>query len=195
MKTPLLPARFRALSRTASFALLGLPLHAATVTWDNSNATNAWSTAANWDTNTEPLAADDVILPVGLAATLTLVAGENAKTLTINDNYTLTGGGLTLASASTMSVLLGKTASVATPITITGGTTKAGDGTLTLSGSNTFTGGIFVNAGTLRISNANAIGAAANVATVNAGAILEVSNAISFDRAITLNNGGTVALR
>ena len=141
MKTPILPARFRALARTAILALLGLPLHAATVTWDNSNATNAWSTAANWDTNVEPVAADDVVLPLGLAATLTLSAGENAKTLAIHDNYTLTGGGLTLASASTVSVLLGKTATIATPLTITGGTTKTGDGTLTLSGSNTFTGG------------------------------------------------------
>ena len=192
MKTPFLPARFRPLPTAAILALLGLPLHAGTVTWDNSNATNAWSTAANWDTNVEPVAADDVVLPVGLAATLTLIAGENAKTLTINDNYTLTGGALTLAAASTISVLLGKTASVATPITITGGTTKTGDGTLTLSGSNTFTGGIIVNAGTLRVSSANAIGAAANVATVNAGTILEVTSGITFDRPITLNNAGTV---
>ncbi len=193
MKTPVLPKRFRSLSSAAIFALLGLPLHSATVTWDNTNGTNAWSTAANWDTNIEPVAADDVILPAGLAATLTLIAGEFAKTLAINDNYTLTGGGLTLASASTISVLLGKTASVATPITITGGTTNTGDGVLTLNGSNTFTGGILVNAGTLRVSNANAIGASTNTATVNAGAILEVTNAITFDRSITLNHGGTVA--
>ena len=97
MKSPLLPARFRSLPTAAILALLGLPLHAATVTWDNSSATNAWSTAANWDTNIEPLAADDVILPAGLAATLTLSAGEVAKTLAINDNYTLTGGTLRFA--------------------------------------------------------------------------------------------------
>ena len=114
------------------------------------------------------------------------------ETLQIDDNYTLTGGGLTLASASTISVSLGKTAGVATPITITGGTTKTGDGTLTLSGSNTLTGGIIVSAGTLRVSNANVIAAMASVATVNAGAILEMTSGITFDRSITLNNGGTV---
>ena len=144
MKTPILPSRFRSLSTAAALALLGPPLHAATVTWDNSNATNAWSTAANWDTNIEPLAADDVILPLGLAATLTLSTGENAKTLTINDNYTLTGGGLTLVSASTVSVLLGKSATINTPITATGGVTKTGDGTLTLGTTNVFTGGFIV---------------------------------------------------
>ena len=95
------------------------------------------------------------------------------ETLQIDDNYTLTGGGLTLASASTIPVSLGKTAGVATPITITGGTTKTGDGTL-------------------RVSNANVIAAMASVATVNAGAILEMTSGITFDRSITLNNGGTV---
>ena len=195
MKSPLLPTRFRSLPTAAILALLGLPLHAATVTWDNSNATNAWSTAANWDTNIEPVAADDVLLAAGLGATLTLLAGENAKSLQFNDDYTLTGGGLTLASASTIGVLTGEIGTISTPLTITGGTTKTGGGVLTLSGSNTFTGGIIVSAGTLRVSNANAIGAAANVATVNAGATLEVTNAFLFDRAITLNNGGTVAGR
>ena len=173
--------------------MLGLPLHAATVTWDNGNGNNQWSTAANWDTNIEPLIGDDVVLAAGLGATLTLNAGEVAKSVQFDANYTLTGGGLTLASASTVGVLPGQSATISTPLTITGGTTKTGDGTLTLAGSNTFTGGIAVNAGTLRISSANAIGAAANVATVNAGATLEVTSGISFDRPITLNNGGTVA--
>ncbi len=193
MKPPVLPKRFRSLSRAAIFALLGLPLHAATVTWDNSAATNAWSTPANWDTNVEPLAADDVVLAAGLGATLNLLAGENAKSLQFDAIYTLTGGGLTLASASTIGVLLGQVATISTPLTITGGTTKTGDGVLTLSGTNTFTGGIIVSAGTLRVSHASALGAATNVATVNAGAVLEVTSTITLDRAITLNNGGTVA--
>jgi hypothetical protein len=36
--------------------MLGLPLHAATVTWDNINGTNARSTRANWDANPEAVA-------------------------------------------------------------------------------------------------------------------------------------------
>ena len=46
MKTTAFPPRFRSLSTIAILALLGLPLHAGTVTWDNSNGTNAWSAAA-----------------------------------------------------------------------------------------------------------------------------------------------------
>ena len=193
MKMHVLTKRFLSVSTAATLALLGFPLHAATVTWDNSSGTNAWSTPANWDTNVEPTAADDVVLAAGLGATLTLSAGELAKSLQFDASYTLSGGGLTLSSASTIGVLAGQTGVIGTALTVTGGTKKTGDGTLTLSGSNTFSGGIVVSAGTLRVSNANAIGAAANVATVNSGATLEVTTGITFDRSITLNNGGTVA--
>jgi len=191
MKPPLFPRRFRSLSAVAALAVLGLPLHAATVTWDNSSGTNAWSTAANWDTNVEPVAADDAVLPLGLAATLTLSAGENAKTLTIDDSYTLTGGGLTLASAGSIGVAAAKTAAINTAVTATGGVTKTGDGTLTLGATNAITGGFLVSAGTLRLAVANAVNLG-NTITVNTGAVLEVAN-VASDRAVTWNNGATLA--
>lgn len=191
MKPPLFPRGFRSLSAVAALAVLGLPLHAATVTWDNSSGTNAWSTAANWDTNVEPVAADDAVLPAGLAATLTLSAGENAKTLTIDDSYTLTGGGLTLASAGSIGVAAAKTAAINTAVTATGGVTKTGDGTLTLGATNAITGGFLVSAGTLRLAVANAVNLG-NTITVNTGAVLEVAN-VASDRAVTWNNGATLA--
>ncbi len=154
-----LPGRFRSFLIAAVYALLGTLLHASTATWDNSNGTNAWSTGANWDTNVEPTVADDVVLAAGLGAMLTLSPGEEAKTLTVNDNYTLSGGGLTLASASTIGVLSGKTATVSTPLTGIGGTTKTGDGTLTLSGSNTFTGGLNIAQGDINAISSGAAGA------------------------------------
>ncbi len=163
------------------------PSRAAT-SWDNSNATNNWSTAANWDTNIEPLAADDLIFPLGLGATITLSTGELAKSLSFLDNYTFTAGGLTLASASSITVGAGLSVTSSTAITAPGGLTKLGDGTMIFNASNTFAGGAFVNAGTVRATHTGALGAAGILTTVNTGGILEIG-AISLDRPMTLNSG------
>ena len=170
-------------------ASLSLPVSA--ITWDNSNATGAWSTAANWDTNTEPTSADDVVFPSGLAGTITLSTGENAKSLQFDDAYTLSAGGLTLATASTINVANGITAAINTPLTLTGGSTKTGDGTLVLGASNINATGIAINGGRLRITHASALGAAG--ASVNAGAFLEISGTISPNTPISLKNNGTVS--
>ncbi|MBN8575810.1 MAG: autotransporter-associated beta strand repeat-containing protein [Cytophagales bacterium] len=49
--------------------------------------------------------------------------------------------------------------------------TKAGPGALTLSGNNTFTNGFVLNAGTLNINHANALGNASGTFTINSGTI------------------------
>ena len=66
---------------------------------------------------------------------------------------------------------------------------KSGSGTLTLSGPNTYTGGTFINAGTLTTSNATALGSNSAVTLANvAGALLNITAAdISIG---SLNGGG-----
>ena len=55
---------------------------------------------------------------------------------------------------------------------------KSGSGTLTLSGPNTYTGGTFINAGTLTTSNATALGSNSAVTLANvAGATLNITAA------------------
>lgn len=55
---------------------------------------------------------------------------------------------------------------------------KSGSGTLTLSGTNTYTGGTFINAGTLTTSNATALGSNSAVTLANvAGATLNITAA------------------
>lgn len=67
----------------------------------------------------------------------------------------------------------------------TGSLTQAGNGTLTLSGAHTYTGGTFVNAGTLAV-NGSILGATA----VNSGGRLSGSGTTGD---VIVNNGGTLA--
>jgi len=60
------------------------------------------------------------------------------------------------------------------------GITKIGQGTETITNVNTYTGPTVVNAGTLKVSNRNALGSGASPVTVNAGT-LDVNTDMSFD--------------
>ncbi|MBI3162007.1 MAG: autotransporter-associated beta strand repeat-containing protein, partial [Chloroflexi bacterium] len=55
--------------------------------------------------------------------------------------------------------------------------TKNGTGTMTLAGANIFTGGVTLNAGTLNINNASALGTAAGTLIINGGTIDNTSGA------------------
>jgi autotransporter-associated beta strand protein len=82
--------------------------------------------------------------------------GSGAVTITGNRTFTVSAGNLTIGG----------------PISQTGGPrklTKAGAGTLTLSGANTFSGGMTISAGQLNIDNATAIGS--GTFTITGGAI------------------------
>lgn len=182
-----------------SQALLALaascfPVAVSAVTWDNSNATGAWSTAANWNPDGEPTAATPVIFPVGLAGTITLSGAENAASLQFDDAYTLSGGtSLTLPTASSINVANGVTVTIATPLSISGGYSKTGNGVLVLNGANTNTVGTIITAGKIRAGNTGAMGSATAVTTVDSGTTLEIASGIALDRPITLMNGGTLA--
>ncbi len=66
---------------------------------------------------------------------------------------------------------------------------RAGTGTLTLTGVNTYAGGTNINAGTLQIGADANLGAALGGLTFNGG-ILQFTNAVATARAVTLNAGG-----
>ena len=71
--------------------------------------------------------------------------------------------------------------------------TKAGSGTLTLSGNNTYTGQTNINAGTLAVTVNNALGTNAAGTVIASGATLDLQNVTySTTEAIT-NNGGTLS--
>ena len=69
--------------------------------------------------------------------------------------------------------------------------TKAGSGTLTLSGTNTYGGGTTIDAGTLKVSADNNLGAATGNLTFNGGTLNNTA-AFSSARAIALQGDGTL---
>ena len=77
----------------------------------------------------------------------------------------------------------------------TGGLTKAGTGTFTLSRANTYSGVTNVNAGTLIAAVNNALGTVAGGTTVANGATLGFSGGINYATAepVTLNNGAMLS--
>ena len=82
-------SRFRS-ALTALCALSCSQLHAAIITWDGGGGDSNWTTAANWDTDTVPVANDTVNISDG--TTVTSPTGNLPSTLTVNltGNSTLT---------------------------------------------------------------------------------------------------------
>jgi autotransporter-associated beta strand protein len=106
--------------------------------------------------------------------------GATTRTITVSNNTTFSGA-------------------VAGNITNSAGLTKAGAGTLILSGNNTYSGTTTVSNGILRASHANALGTTGNGTTASSGAALELSGGISIGaEALSLTGNGissTGALR
>lgn len=110
------------------------------------------------------------------AANLTFNGGTlqwgSAFNLNTNRGITLQAGGGTLDVQTFSSTYAGK-------ITGTGSLTKLGNGTLTLSGANDYTGVTNISAGIVVVSNNQALGTTAGGTTVGATAILRLTPGIT----------------
>src|SRR6202022_775186 len=74
---------------------------------------------------------------------------------------------------------------------VDGGLKKLGNGTLTLTGANAYTGATTVSAGVLNIQNATALGTTATGTSVSSGAALQIQGGIAVGaEALTLNGSG-----
>ena len=160
-----------------------------------------WSNPANWDTvptsgadlvfqGTGVATQND--LAAGMSFHSIEFANSNFSITAANDgsahNIALTSGvtvdSNVANSAIALDVALGgsATVSVATLESLTisgklsdGGTarsvTKTGPGVLTLSGTDSYTGGTIISAGTLQLGNASALGSTTNAVLVNGGTL------------------------
>ncbi len=142
--------------------------------WWNGTGVQAWSNAAG----------NDAVFGAGNgpAGTVSLSTSITAGNLVFNaagsGNYLLTGGTLKLAAGT---ITANEDATIQSVIAGTAGVTKAGACTLTLSGSNTYTGATVVSGGILRLNSASALpgGVSISGGTSNltiGGGIVEVTD-------------------
>jgi hypothetical protein len=127
----------------------------------------------------------DIYLNNGIATT-------NATTGDISiTGTTLKGsGGISLATGRNLTVNQSSTSTYSGVISGTSATvTKAGVGALTLSGSNTFTGTVTINTGTLATNNDAGLGTNASGVIVKNGTTLDLQGVTIGGEAITLNGG------
>ena len=187
------------------------PLQAATLTWDITSGDGAtitggsgtWTNGGgNWNTGagntTWSNGTPDSAIFGGTAGTVTLGGAVTVGNMTFNSGYTIAGGANTLTlSNSTI------TTNAAVSISTLAGSTgliKAGTETLTLTGSNTFTGALTINEGTVRLLSTsfnalfNATWQTPSPVSIASGAVLTADQTVNNHHHIgTLTlNGGTL---
>ena len=144
---------------------------AATVTWDPSltgfsDGSGTWSTAtANWWTGSSPDAfwsstgTDTAVFGNGAAGTYTVTVagpvGVGGITFNPGSNYNISSGTIALGTANGTPITMNATAgTIGALVTGSSGLTTLGTGTLFLTNAaNSFTGGVFLNGGTLDFAN------------------------------------------
>ena|SRR5258708_6847765 len=98
-------------------------------------------------------------------------------------------GSVTLGSATLTTGNDNTSTTFSGAISGTGGLTKIGAGTLTLSGSNSYSGGTALNAGTVAASADNNLGNSSGSLAFGSGT-LQFLSGFTSNRAVTLNSGG-----
>ncbi|QIF00993.1 autotransporter-associated beta strand repeat-containing protein [Roseimicrobium sp. ORNL1] len=192
------PFLMRPTTTRATLAILGALLSVSALPAQDvyTGATDAtWSNNGNWLDGSEPTLTDAVQFPSlipGTGAAITLSAGELAASLSFLNSYQLTGGDLTLAAATSINVAPTFTASIGSTLAGAGTSlTKSGNGTLVLTGANTFIGALNITAGVVNAQNNAALGTSAGGTSVTAGAALELQNNITITgEALALNGTG-----
>ena len=149
-----------------------------TSVWDGGADNDTWSSAANWTADAVPSAGQPLVFggTTRLAPSNDLSAGTAFSKITFNPtagSFNLTGNSVTLTSgvanlsAASQTISLGLALGgdclfnagvgdiiVNGPLSSSGGLLKTGIGTLTLAGTNSHTGRVAIDAGTLRLGSA-----------------------------------------
>ena len=193
---PPVSIRHRALLRRVLFggSLLALSLTAVsaqTLTWDGGMTSSPAGGTGTWDAGTTADwyngAADtiwangDNAVFGGTAGTVTIASGGvTANSLLFSTTgYVVTGGALTLSGSSLVTTNTGLTATISSPIAGTAGLTTAGTGTLVLNGTNTFSGALAINAGTLQFGDGTS-----NLGTFGGGNVTSITVAAGATYAV-----------
>ena len=133
--------------------------------------------------NDSALGTGDVTMAAG--TTLGFASGD----FTIANNIAMTGDPIFFVDTGNTDTLSGVLSDTTPGPGTAGVVEKTGDGTLILTGANTYTGGTIFNAGILQVSADNGLGASSGGLTFGGGT-LQWGAAFDSARAITLNSGG-----
>jgi autotransporter-associated beta strand protein len=160
-------------------------------TWDSSSTGNFYNGTGDVTWNNANLG--DSVVFAGNSGTVTVAAGGVVGSrLTFNSpNYVVSGGTITMMGNQTINATNGA-ATFNNVIAGNNGLTITGAGSVTLGGSNAFTGGLYVNGGGTASFAADAnLGAAGQPVILDNGTLKYTgTNAPTTTRAFTLGAGG-----
>lgn len=157
-----------------------------TNTWDGSASAN-WNNGANWSLNHVPLATEDVVIPNGITATITVNTAAVCNSFTMNGGGTgntiaIGGNSLTITNGLTINA---PTANITKQITITNGNLTAGSINITSGNNGSRVSQITVTTGTINCNGSISFGGTA------ASAIISYSGAGTLNITGNFGTGGT----
>lgn len=155
----------------------------ATIAWNSavSPAGGNWNVPANWVGNVVPTAADDAVIDLTAAGTVTVSDTRLANSLSADADTTISlSGSLTLASTSTIAGRYTQSAG-----------TLTGAGTLTVTGALSWTGGTMSGMGVTNANGGLALGGTGNVGYTESLAGRTLNNAGAATLAYNAPSGGS----
>lgn len=160
------------------------------------NGSGIWNTTDPfWDAATTWTNGNNALFG-GAGETITLSGGISVNNITFNSSGFIlsdpaNSGTLSLASPSIITVTTdGHVATISENIA-TGGITKQGNGTLILSGDNSFAGNVLVSTGRLTVSSNTALGNTTGTTSVSDGAQLTLTNGVTVTgESVTIAGAG-----